>query len=312
MAQKDLLDHGLASEKVVPILYRPFDVRYTYYTGRSQGFICRPRLEVMRHMLAGDNLALIATRQASVDFGYSHVLASKSAVDNRCVYSSRGIMSLMPLYLYPAADRSDLFAHLELSDRQPNLNPDLVAAITDAYARGPLPEDIYHYVYAILHAPVYREKYAEFLRREFPRVPFTRDRELFDGIASLGARLTELHLLKSPELDPPTCRFDGEGDMIVARTKAKGFRYDAEAQRMYVNKTQYFAPIPENVYQYRIGGYQVCDKWLKDRKERRLKLEDIQTYCRIVTAIGHTIRIQEQLDDLYPEVEKDLVSIPAE
>ena len=312
MAQKDLLDHGLAGEKAVPILYRPFDVRYTYYTGRSQGFICRPRPEVMRHMLAGDNLALIATRQASVDFGYSHVLASKSVVDNRCVYSSRGIMFLIPLYLYPTADRSDLFANLEPSDRQPNLNPDLVAALTDAYARGPLPEDIYHYVYAILYAPVYREKYVEFLRREFPRVPFTADRGLFDEIASLGARLTELHLLRSSELDPPTCRFEGQGKMVVARTKAQGFRYDPDEKRMYINKTQSFGPIHEEIYQYRIGGYHVCDKWLKDRKERRLELKDIQTYCRMVTAIGHTIRIQEQLDDLYPEVEKDLVSISTE
>ena len=175
-----------------------------------------------------------------------------------------------------------------------------------------MPEDIYHYVYAILHAPVYREKYAEFLRREFPRVPFTSDREVFANIVSLGSRLTELHLLTSSELDRPTCRFDGQGNMVVARTKAQGFRYDPDAERMYINKTQYFGPVPERVYEYRIGGYQVCDKWLKDRKERRLKLEDIQTYCRIVTAIGHTIRIQEQLDDLYPEVEKDLVSIPDE
>ena len=100
--------------------------------------------------------------------------------------------------------------------------------------------------------------------------------------------------------------------MNVAKTKAQGFRYDPNTQRMYINKTQFFGPISEEIYRYRIGGYQVCEKWLKDRKDRRLKLEDIQTYCRIVTAIGHTIRIQEQLDDLYPEVEKDLVSIPAE
>ena len=311
-AQKDLLDHGIVGEKVVPILYRPFDVRYTYYSGRSQGFICRPRPEVMRHMLAGDNLALIATRQASVDFGYSHVLASKSAVDNRCVYSSRGIMSLMPLYLYPNACPSDLFASLEPSDRQPNLNPDLDAALADAYSREALPEDIFHYIYAILYAPIFREKYAEFLQREFPRVPFASDWGLFSNLASLGERLTQLHLLKSPELDEPTCRFDGQGDSNVAKTKAKGLRYDSDMQRMYINKTQYFGPIPPNVYEYRIGGYQVCDKWLKDRKERRLDLKDIQTYCRMVTAIGHTIAIQEELDGLYPEVEKDLVSIAGE
>ncbi len=100
--------------------------------------------------------------------------------------------------------------------------------------------------------------------------------------------------------------------MVVARTKAQGFRYDPDAERMYINKRQYFGPIPADVYEYRIGGYQVCDKWLKDRKERRLETNDIQTYCRMVTALGHTIAIQQELDKLYPDVEKDLVSIPAE
>ena len=133
---------------------------------------------------------------------------------------------------------------------------------------------------------------------------------MFSRLADLGARLTDLHLLKSSELDPPTCRFDGE--MTVAKTKAKGFRYEAERKRMYINKEQYFGPIPPDVYDYRIGGYQVCDKWLKDRKERRLDLKDIRTYCRIVTAIGKTIEIQKDLDTLYPDVEEDLVTISAE
>ncbi len=145
MAQKDLLDSGLKQEKIVPILYRPFDVRYTYYTGRSGGFICRPRSEVMRHMLAGENLALIATRQASVDGGYSHILASRSIVDNRCVYSSRGIMSLMPLYLYHSSrNPSDLFTHQEPAERKSNLNSELVTALAKArgrqtFSRGDLP-----------------------------------------------------------------------------------------------------------------------------------------------------------------------------
>ena len=138
------------------------------------------------------------------------------------------------------------------------------------------------------------------------------DRELFEKIAIRGARLTELHLLTSPELDPPTCRFEGKGESDVASTKAKGFCYEADTERMYINKTKYFGPIPRDVYEYRIGGYQVCDKWLKDRKEHRLKTEDIQTYCRLVTAIGKTIEIQKELDTLYPDVEKDLVSTQPE
>ena len=129
---------------------------------------------------------------------------------------------------------------------------------------------------------------------------------MFAQIAALGARLTALHLLDSPELDTPTCRFEGDGDAVVARTKSQGFRYDPGARRVYVNKTQYFGPLPPEIHDYRIGGYQVCDKWLKDRRDRRLDLDDIRTYCRMVTAIGVTLRVQEEIDNLYSETEKDV------
>ena len=129
-------------------------------------------------------------------------------------------------------------------------------------------------------------------------------------LAGLGARLVALHLLESPELDPPACHFVGEGDdTVVARTKAQGFRYDPAEQRMHVNRTKYFGPLSPEVCQYRIGGYQVCEKWLKDRKERCLFTTDIRTYCRMVTAIERTITIQQQLEDLYPNAEKKFVQV---
>ena len=311
MAQNDLLDPGLTREKVVPILYRPFDVRHTYYTGRSNGFICRPRSEVMRHMLAGENLALCIGRQGHVVGAgeWNLIYCSQTIEDFNLFY--RGGNVNFPLYLYPTTDRNDLFAHHEASERQPNLNPKLVAALTEAHSRAPSPEEIFHYIYAILYAPSYREQYAEFLRTDFPRVPFTKDRALFTNLAALGTRLADLHLLKSPELDPPTCRFEGEGDAVVARTKAQGFRYDAGEQRMYVNKTQHFGPVALEVHEYQIGGYQVCDKWLKDRRDRRLDLDDIRTYCRMVTAIGITLAIQQELDRAYADMENNGESVEA-
>ena len=303
MAQKDLLDSGPIREKVVPILYRPFDMRHTYYTGRSRGFLCMPRSEIMQNMLAGENLALCVGRQGHVVGAgeWNLIYCSQTIEDFNLFY--RGGNVNFPLYLYPTADRDDLFAHHEASERQPNLNPELVSSLTEAHSQTPSPEEIFHYIYAILHAPSYREKYAEFLRTDFPRVPFAGTRKLFANIAALGARLADLHLLNSPELDPPTCRFEGQGDATVARTKAQGFRYDADEQRMYVNKTQHFGPVPSEVYEYQIGGYQVCDKWLKDRKERRLNLDDIRTYCRMVTAIELTLTIQQELDMVYAGVE---------
>ena len=309
MAQQDLRDSGPARERVTPILYRPFDVRHTYYTGRSRGFICMPRPEVMRHMLAGKNRALHVCRQ-TVSETWQHCLVTDGIAESCCVSNkTREIGYTLPLYLYSTADRGDLFARLGPSARQPNLNPKLVAALTAAHGRAPAPEDVFHYVYAILYAPTYRATYADFLRTDFPRIPFTKERAVFAQVAALGTRLTALHLLDSPELDTPTCRFEGDGDAVVARTKTQGFHYDPDAQRLYINKTQYFGPVPPEVHAYRIGGYQVCDKWLKDRRDRRIDLDDIRTCCRMVTAVGMTLRIQEEMDNLYPETERNVVVI---
>jgi hypothetical protein len=310
LAQKDLKDSGPDREKVVPILYRPFDVRYTYYTGRSRGFICMPRPEVMGHMLAGKNLALIIMRQVSLNESYTHVIASRYIVDNRTFVSSKGITTQIPLYLYPTGDQADLFSFNTPKERRPNLNPKLTAALAKTYGGQPTPEDIFHYIYAVLHAPTYREKYAPFLRMDFPRVPFPADADRFNALAGLGRRLTDLHLLASPELDPPSCRFDGEGDGIVGKGKNDGLRYAPDEARVYINAGQSFGPVPEAVWDFKVGGYQVCEKWLKDRRDRRLELDDIRTYCRMVTALDLTIDIQKEIDTIYPDIEASIVTLP--
>ena len=307
LAQKDLKSSGLDRERIVPILYRLFDVRYTYYTGRSRGFHCMPRPQVMHHMLAGENVALMTCRQLSQPT-WAHAMVSDRISDD-CMVSNRTRERgyLMPLYLYPDDSRKDLFSDLEPDERKPNLNPKVVAALTAAYGEEPTTEDIFHYVYAVLYADAYREKYAEFLKIDFPRIPFTTDFELFQTLAALGKRLVELHLLRSEELDPPAARFQGQGDNRVARTQSQGFRYEAQEERVYVNKTQYFEPVPLELWEVQIGGYQVLAKWLKDRRERRLTLEEIKTYCRVVTAIQRTITLQEEIDALYPEAESRIV-----
>jgi len=311
LAQKDLLDSGPDRGKIAPILYRPFDVRYTYYTGRSRGFICMPRPEVMRHMLAGENLALITPKRVEHVGAWQHAFVSNATSDHVAV-SLKTIDYHFPLYLYPTSDRANLFSQHERAERRPNLNPKGVAALEQAYGTQPSPEEIFHYVYAVLYAPAYREKYAAFLRMDFPRVPFTADAKLFRKLATLGEKLVALHLLKSPDLDPPACRFEGEGDSRVGRDRKTGLRYDPDLERVYINAAQHFAPVPEAVWTYKIGGYQVCEKWLKDRRERRLELDDIRTYCRIVTALGLTIAIQAEIDTLYPDIEKKLWPCPIE
>lgn len=187
--------------------------------------------------------------------------------------------------------------------KEPNLNPAIVSALATAHGRAPTPEAIFHYIYAVLYAPTYRTKYAEFLKADFPRIPFTADAKLFKKLSVLGEKLVGLHVQKSPDLDTPTCRFEGEGDGRVEKDRQTGLRYAAAEKRVYINGAQYFAPVPESVWTYQVGGYRVCEKWLKDRKERRLELDDIRTYCRIVTALGRTIDLQQQIDTLYSDAE---------
>lgn len=322
LAQQDILDSGPVRDKVVPILYRPFDVRHTYYTGRSRGFICMPRPEVMQHMLAGENLALATTRNVEIGVGYQHAFCTTTLIQHHSV-SLKEVNYFFPLYLYlkPGQTKNGkagvgrymsmmLFEPKEpYGARQPNLDAAIVGALASAYGKAPTPEAVFHYIYAVLYAPTYRTKYAEFLRMDYPRIPFTSDAELFKELAALGEKLVALHLLKSPDLDPPTCRFEGDGNNRVEKDRKTGLRYDAERERVCINAMQYFAPVPETVWNYQIGGYQVCDKWLKDRRERCLELSDILNYCRIVTALGHTIELQQQIDTIYPEVERHTVSV---
>ena len=301
-AQEDV--QNLKREKIAPILYRPFDVRYTYYTGTVNGFHERPRPEVMHHMLAGENVALCVGRQGQVVGGDMWTLAFCSCHIEDFNLFYRGGNVNFPLYLYPNAKGRDLFDDHGSHERQPNLKPEVLMALNQAYGREVAPEEILYYIYAVLYAPSYRERYAEFLRMDFPRIPFTADREVFKEMSALGERLVNLHLLKSQELDPPLVRFEGEGDNRVAKNKSQGFFYDPETQQVHISKTQYFKPVPPEVWEYRIGGYQVAEKWLKDRRERTLSLEEIRTYCGIVTALNLTIEIQNQIDELYSTVEE--------
>jgi hypothetical protein len=311
LAQKDLLDSGPVRNKIVPVQYRPFDTRYTYYTGKSRGFICRPRGKVMQHMLVGDNMAIIAPKRVEHTGPWQHAYVSQNISEHVAV-SQKTIDYHFPLYLYPATDKSQLilFSQPEPSERQPNLNPQVVEILTSVYRDQPAPEIIFHYIYAILYAPTFREQHCDFLRIDFPRIPFAADRELFKALAAFGERLVTLHLLQSPDLDPPVTRFEGPGDGYVGKSKGEGFYYNSEDQRLYINKTQYFAPLPPDVWSYQVGGYQVCDKWLKDRRQRKLDINDIRTYCRIVTALKKTIEIQREIDELYPAVEADILTWP--
>jgi Type ISP C-terminal specificity domain/N-6 DNA Methylase len=304
LAQKDLKDSGLDKKRIAPILYRPFDIRYTYYTGKSRGFQCRPRPEVMRHMMQ-ENLGLITLRKGLPGYNYSWMFACKSFVSHGVFYNgNQSTEYLFPLYLYPDTDKKDLFSSAETQHKTPNINPDLVASLSKAYGKRPTPEEIFCYVYAVLYSNTYRTQYAEFLKTDFPRVPFTKSQKTFLEMYKCGKQLVELHLFKSHDLDPPTARFQGKGDNRVEKP-----RYSEKEKRVYINADQYFEGVGKEVWECQIGGYQVQDKWLKDRKKRILSLEDIQHYCRVATALKKTIGIQENIDSLYVRVEQQLLPL---
>lgn len=303
-ARKKVQQDAAWESRLVRCLYRPFDVRWIFY---HPAWIERDRAAVMRHMMQ-ENLGLVVPKRVEISGGWNHALVANLPIEHVTV-SLKTIDYLFPLYLYPDPAQNDLFSQLAPQEKQPNLAANVVAALTAAYGQPPAPEAIFHYVYAVLYADAYREQYADFLRGDFPRIPFTADSELFQELAAVGARLAALHLLHAPELDPPLARFEGEGDSRVARNESQGFRYDAAAARVFINPTQHFAPVPPDLWEYQIGGYQVLEKWLKDRRDRRLTLEEIKTYCRVVTAIRRTLEVQAAIDALYPAVEQSIVRV---
>ena len=314
VAQADVREHPQWERHVVPVLYRPFSTRYTYYTGRSRGFICRPRAEVMRHMLAGPNIGLIACRQQSQSGSWNHCGATRHIIES-CAISNktREINYLFPVYTYPPDGDS---LDLDVPESAPNLAPEFVAEVAAAFdleftpnGRGDLettfgPEDVFHYIYAILHSPEYRSRYADFLKSDFPRVPLPDRRTgryirrlrraLFAQLVELGARLSALHLMETDGDEQPV--FSMQGTNIVER-----IRYvepaDGDPGRVYINTTQHFEGVAPETWEFTIGGYQPAQKWLKDRKGRELSYDDIAHYQRICAALAETPTLMSQIDE---------------
>lgn len=301
-------------QKLTQVLYRPFDIREIFYHADAIDF---RRDEVMNHMLK-ENISLCVGRAGQVvgpSQEWSVCFCSSLPEDLNLFY--RGGNVNFPLYLYPEEQKKPSHGRIttmmlfepgeSYGSKKVNLNPAIFEALKSNYGRQSSPENILNYIYAILYTPAYRRKYADFLKGDFPRIPFTADSDLFKNVAKEGGKLVELHLMNSKKLDKPITRFCVAGDNHVAKNKVKGRRYEPKTKRVYINKEQYFENIPQKLWEYRIGGYQVLDKWLKDRSERRLTPSDVRHYCRIATALSETIKIQDKLDDLHSEVEKKTI-----
>ena len=293
---------------VTKILYRPFDEQWIFY---HDALIERSRKEIMRHMMK-ENLGLLTCRQQS-SAGFYHTFICNTIVES-CAVSNKTteINYLFPLYLYQQKEKDKpkkrsfgttmmLFEpEAEYAAKKPNLSPALLERLTEEFKKTPSPEQIFCYIYAILYSNIYRTKYAEFLKIDFPRIPFTRDYTLFKKMADYGEKLIELHLLKASKLAPPGAKFQGKGNDKVEKLKY-------EKGKLFINNTQYFEGISPEVWECQIGGYQVLHKWLKDRKGRALSLDDIKHYCGIVAVLKKTIEIQDKIDSIYPGIEKEVI-----
>lgn len=300
LAQNDLKQSGLTAEHIIPIKYRPFDVRYTYYTGKSGGFHCRPRGDVMRHMLK-PNLGIVVSRQFAVigESNFDAVSAVSFTIDFN--FFRRGGECLFPLYLYPPAEgararKKDLFDGADIflgKERIENIAPEFRQWLDKKYAKHFSPEQVFGYIYAVLHAPNYRSTYAEFLRIDFPRIPFVETQKEFETLSALGWDLAQKHLLKDvPDLKLGAYR--AKGDNLVEKP-----RYSEAEQAVYINATQHFSPVSREVWDFHIGGYQVIDKYLKSRKGRTLSLDEITHIENMVNVLAFTIAQMAKIDTAY-------------
>jgi predicted helicase len=224
------------------------------------------------------------------------------------------INTVFPLYLYDTEKRKKgdwgktitmaLFeASTDYQARRPNLSPAFLKALgeklrlpqTDPHGllKDITPEDIFHYAYGVFQSPTFRRRYAEFLKIDFPRLPLTGDLKLFRALAAKGAELVALHLMESPKLDDFITEFPSKGSNEVEKVQ-----YTDKDTRVWINIDQYFGGVPKKVWEFHVGGYQVCEKWLKDRKGRKLSYDDIQHYQKIVIALNDTIRLMSEIDEV--------------
>jgi predicted helicase len=296
-------------------LYRPFDIRYIYYDPKV---ISRPANKVFQHFRK-DNIGLIISRQQST-FDFQHIFLT-DIITERCSISlqTKETGYAFPLYLYPETSGQQTIE--SKAERTPNLNPEIVKQIASKLgltftsekenAKGTFaPIDILDYIYAVLHSPAYREKYKEFLKIDFPRVPYPTDANKFWQLVKVGGELRQIHLLESDTVNRFITQYPIDGDNRVTKIR---FEENYELingntvtnadpvypfGRVYINDTQFFQQVPKAAWEFYIGGYQPAQKWLKDRKDRELSFEDILHYQKIIVALNETIRLMAEVDKI--------------
>jgi hypothetical protein len=270
-------------DRFTRFLFRPFDRRHLF---AAEYALERPREAVMRHLRTGENLALIVPRQHKEEPG---ALVTDVPAGHKTV-SAHDVNYVFPLWLEPDGELA--------GGRAPNLTTEIERHLGGLWGEVPLPEEILAYVYAVLYAPAYRERYAELLRRDFPRISFPADRERFDRLSALGAELINLHLLRAPGLAASPVRFLGDDRPLAEGRGARIYR-PQEGKVLLDGESLCFEGIDPPVWGYRIGGHHVLDRWLAGRAGRRLGLEEIETFRKIVAALERTREVVERIGEVF-------------
>lgn len=270
--------------------YRVLDNRFLDYDLQK---VERHRFALMRHIIR-DNLSLSVSRQCIDDWKYVFCTNRISDINLIASAGKLGGGNVFPLYLYPTDGEEKLG-----ETRKPNLDEKIWRKIDKCTKLKTTPEQVFDYIYGVLHSPSYREKYKEFLKIDFPRIPYPENKEEFERIVSIGNKLRKLHLME--EIPPQATSFDIEGNNVVSDIRFEKEIPDQVGEdiggKVYINKTQYFANVPELAWNFYIGGYQPAQKWLKDRKNRTLTFDDISHYRKIIAILIETHKLMQNLDE---------------
>ena len=312
-AKEDIINN-IDNEKCwQKISYRPFDIRETFYSGKQNGFVCNGRYNVMKHNLNPNFALQLTNKNRQLSLGYCFI--STFISDRHLLDSAADSMKSIPLYLYP--DENSL-----TNEPVPNFNMDIIKDIEKSLnlnfgnwtlvqslekiggSEVLLPKkefqalDLFDYIYAVLHSPSYREKYKEFLKIDFPRVPYPKP-ETFWQLVSLGGKLRSLHLLEDTSLDERIIDIKGEGELLIKNSlNKKDFSIEDEKVELRLNDEVSVVNIPLVAWEFYIGGYQPAQKWLKDRVGRVLNRADMKHYNRIINALCKTDLIMKKIDEV--------------
>lgn len=283
-ARQDVLEQG-DNIRVQEIGYRLFDRRYIFWSGKARGLVGWPVAHVMDHYIRGKNIGLL-TSKAHRDSHFAHAFVTDRPTEAIHFSATTGSNTMnFPLYLYPS--EQDL-------DQNPRVNFDQklwakLQALAESSERG-TPDEVqcFDYIYCVLHCPAYRRDFAEFLRTDFPHIPWPTTPAKFWALSDMGKTLRQLHLMDPATIGPTPYPFEGQGDNTIEMPRF-------EAGRVWINETQHFANAPEVSWGFYIGGYQPAQKWLKDRKGRALSFEDVKHYQRILKILAETDRIMQTI-----------------